>query len=68
MAAGEFDGQVLGLDAGIGDENAAIVKRRHGHSEVARTLQQTLDEEGQADKLLTHLATSEINDAASASA
>jgi ferritin-like metal-binding protein YciE len=32
-----------------------------GHSKVARLLQQTLDEEGAADKKLTQLAESVVN-------
>ena len=32
-----------------------------GHAEAAKLLQQTLDEEGQTDKLLTKLATMRVN-------
>jgi ferritin-like metal-binding protein YciE len=39
-----------------------------GFDDVARTLQQTLDEEGETDKLLTHIAEENINPAASHSA
>jgi ferritin-like metal-binding protein YciE len=35
-----------------------------GHDQAARLLQQTLDEEGAADKLLTKLAVTQINDRA----
>ena len=35
-----------------------------GHDEAARLLQQTLDEESAANKLLTELATSSINESA----
>ena len=36
-----------------------------GHSNVARLLQQTLDEEGNADKKLTKIAESRVNQQAS---
>ncbi len=35
--------------------------RRLGHNHAAELLQQTLDEEGETDKRLTHLATSYVN-------
>jgi ferritin-like metal-binding protein YciE len=35
-----------------------------GHSEAAKLLQQTLDEEGQTDKLLTKIAETAVNAAA----
>jgi ferritin-like metal-binding protein YciE len=38
-----------------------------GHTEIARLLQQTLNEEGEANKLLTKIAETDVNEAASAS-
>jgi ferritin-like metal-binding protein YciE len=41
---------------------ARTFARKLGHVEVANLLQETLDEEGHADKLLTHIAESFINE------
>lgn len=46
--------------------NARNLAERLGHSEVARLLQETLDEEGNADKKLTDVAVNEVNPAAQA--
>ena len=40
---------------------ARTFARRLGLTEVARLLQETLDEEGNADKILTHIAESSVN-------
>ena len=45
--------------AGYG--TARSLARRLGNNEVAETLQQTLNEEGEADKKLTSIAESQVN-------
>ena len=44
------------------------IAEKLGQKDVARLLQQTLDEEGMADKILTQIAESSVNTRASASA
>jgi ferritin-like metal-binding protein YciE len=51
--------------AGYG--TARSLARRLGESQIAETLQQTLNEEAEADKRLTSIAESQVNVAASAS-
>jgi ferritin-like metal-binding protein YciE len=51
--------------AGYG--TARSLARRLGESQIAETLQQTLNEEAEADKKLTSIAESQVNVAASAS-
>ena len=46
---------------------ARSLARRLGESQIAETLQQTLNEEAEADKKLTSIAESQVNVAASAS-
>ncbi|HZW29022.1 MAG TPA: ferritin-like domain-containing protein [Trueperaceae bacterium] len=46
--------------------SAVAFAKELGHHDVARTLQQTLDEEGQADKELTDIAESRVNQRAEA--
>ena len=49
--------------AGYG--TARTLARQVGESQIAQVLQQTLDEEGEADKKLTHIAESRVNPQAS---
>jgi len=46
--------------------SAVAFAKELGHHDVARTLQQTLDEEGEADKELTAIAESRVNERAEA--
>lgn len=46
---------------------ARTFARRLGHNEVARLLQETLEEEGNADKILSHIAEGVVNSQAARS-
>jgi ferritin-like metal-binding protein YciE len=50
--------------AGYG--SAVAFAKELGHHDVAKTLQKTLDEEGEADKELTAIAESRVNERAEA--